>query len=240
MIGETPPAAKGVTEAMVNAACKAQWQAERNDKNQHDAMRAALLAALSLPVPGEGEQRLQERLSAWELQAQVEAKMRMKAEEALAAPLTELWALCYLHDWDPPKEGQEHRWEPGKNVFPEIHAFYRTWQEAEAVKRDMGSASKYWVVRAQPESEARLAKALSTPAAPELGAVKALNWRENPLGNFVAESIVGQYFVFKEDNVWNWVVVEISAWRNFPSPEAAKAAAQQDFETRILSALVRP
>jgi hypothetical protein len=72
----------------------------------------------------------------------------------------ELWALCYLHDWDPPKEGQEHKWEPGKNVFPEIHAFYRTWQDAEAVRQDMMySKDKYWVVRARPENETRLAKA---------------------------------------------------------------------------------
>lgn len=113
-------------------------------------------------------ERLAERLTAWELQAQVEAKMRVKAEEALAAPVTELWALCYLHDWDPPKEGQEHRWEPGKNVFPEIHAFYRTWQEAEAVKRDMGDgANKYWVVRARPESHARLDKVRSELASPQ-------------------------------------------------------------------------
>ncbi len=72
----------------------------------------------------------------------------------------ELWALCYLHDWDPPQEGQEHKWEPGKNVFPEIHAFYRTWQEAESVRQDMErSKDKYWVVRARPESETRQTKA---------------------------------------------------------------------------------
>ena len=73
-----------------------------------------------------------------------------------AAP-SELFALCYLNDWDPPKEGQEHRWEPGKNVWPEIHALYHTWQEAEAVRRDMTNPDKYWVVRARMESEARLA-----------------------------------------------------------------------------------
>jgi hypothetical protein len=77
----------------------------------------------------------------------------------------ELWALCYLHDWDPPKEGQEHRWEPGKNVFPQVHAFYTSWQEAEAVRRDMGdSAGKYWVVKARPESEARLKSVAPAPA----------------------------------------------------------------------------
>ncbi|MER9196404.1 hypothetical protein NKI13_24485 [Mesorhizobium australicum] len=80
----------------------------------------------------------------------------------------------------------------------------------------------------------------TAPVAPVAVSVKAkdLKWRENPLGNFVAETIVGQYFVFKEDGVWNWVVVDISAWRNFPSPEAAKAAAQADFNARILSSII--
>jgi hypothetical protein len=81
-----------------------------------------------------------------------------------------LWALCYLHDWDAPKDGQQHRWEPGKNVFPEVHAFYRSWKDAEAVRCDMDNKDKYWVVRARPESEARISKARSTlieqPATP--------------------------------------------------------------------------
>lgn len=59
----------------------------------------------------------------------------------------EAWALLYLHDWDPPKEGQEHKWESGKNVFPEIHAIYETWQEAENIKRKMTCHEKYWVRR---------------------------------------------------------------------------------------------
>lgn len=43
---------------------------------------------------------------------------RAEKAEAITASPGELWALCYLHDWDPPKEGQIHRWEPGKNISP--------------------------------------------------------------------------------------------------------------------------
>ena len=64
------------------------------------------------------------------------------------SPVTiEAWAVLYLHDWDPPKEGQEHKWEPGKNVFPEIHNVYSTWQEAEAVRGRMSNPHSYWVRR---------------------------------------------------------------------------------------------
>lgn len=71
-----------------------------------------------------------------------------------------LWALCYLHDWDAPKEGQVHKWEPGKNVFPQVHAVYDTWQEAEAIRRDMIDPEKYWVVRAHWEDPKRLEKVM--------------------------------------------------------------------------------
>jgi hypothetical protein len=59
----------------------------------------------------------------------------------------EMWAMLYLHDWDPPKEGQEHRWEPGKNVFPEIHAVYETLRDANTVLSRMSDPKKYWVRR---------------------------------------------------------------------------------------------
>lgn len=88
----------------------------------------------------------------------------LAALEPQEAEPAELWALCYLHDWDPPKEGQEHRWEPGKNVFPAVHAFYHSGREAEAIRATMSEPDKYWVVRARPESAARLAAA---PAQPE-------------------------------------------------------------------------
>lgn len=59
----------------------------------------------------------------------------------------EMWAMLYLHDWDPPKEGQEHRWEPGKNVFPEIHAVYETLRDANTILSRMSDPKKYWVRR---------------------------------------------------------------------------------------------
>jgi len=68
---------------------------------------------------------------------------------------TELWALLYLHDWDPPKSDQEHRWEPGKNVFPGIHAVYATWKEAEAVRSKMSDPAKYWVSRARLDQQTK-------------------------------------------------------------------------------------
>lgn len=62
-----------------------------------------------------------------------------------------MWALLYLHDWDPPKPGQEHRWEPGKNVFPEVHAVYESEREAIAVQAAMADPSKYFLRRARVE-----------------------------------------------------------------------------------------
>jgi hypothetical protein len=69
--------------------------------------------------------------------------------------MKELWALLYLHDWEPPKGDQEHKWEPGKNVFPEIHALYSTWQEAEAVRSKMQKPAGYWVRRVRYDVEQR-------------------------------------------------------------------------------------
>jgi len=76
-------------------------------------------------------------------------------------PPREMWAMLYLHDWDPPKEGQEHRWEPGKNVFPQIHNVYETWQEAETLRKRMSTPEKYWVCRVR--MPAHDALALSRP-----------------------------------------------------------------------------
>lgn len=55
---------------------------------------------------------------------------------------TELWAVPYLHDWDP----------DGK-VYPEIHAVYRTLQEATAVIKTMIRPEKYHVRRTRMESQ---------------------------------------------------------------------------------------
>jgi len=51
---------------------------------------------------------------------------------------TEFWVITYLHDWDP----------TGK-VYPEVHAIYKTWQEAEAVCKAMIDPTKYFVRRAK-------------------------------------------------------------------------------------------
>jgi hypothetical protein len=61
----------------------------------------------------------------------------------------ELWALLYLHDWGEPKPGQVHKWEPWKNVFPEISAIYATWQEAEKARAAKINPEKYSVRRAR-------------------------------------------------------------------------------------------
>lgn len=78
-------------------------------------------------------------------------------------------------------------------------------------------------------------------SAPEAGkaVVKPLEWRENPLMNWVSQSIVGQYFVFKDagDSTWIMAVPDVVASGEFETAVLAKAAAQADFETRILSAL---
>lgn len=96
------------------------------------------------------------------------AEARIAELEGDVAVASELWALCYLNDWGPMKEGQAHRWESGKNVFPEVHAFYRDWRWAEAIRRDMCQPDRYWVVKARPESEARLDKVAGTRPDPAL------------------------------------------------------------------------
>jgi hypothetical protein len=70
--------------------------------------------------------------------------------ERLRSALSEpkMWALLYLHDWAPPSEGQEHKWEPGKNVFPEISAVFPTEAQAIAARRAKSDPTKYWIRRA--------------------------------------------------------------------------------------------
>lgn len=60
---------------------------------------------------------------------------------------SEQWALLYLHDWDPPREGQEHKWQPGLNIFPEIHGTYATLKAADQARAKMSDPNKYWVRR---------------------------------------------------------------------------------------------
>jgi len=54
------------------------------------------------------------------------------------APATMLvWCLLYLHNWD----------DDGK-TYPEVHAVYSTWQEAENVRLRMSNPKLYWTRRA--------------------------------------------------------------------------------------------
>jgi hypothetical protein len=76
----------------------------------------------------------------------------------------EVWALLYLHDWDPPKEGQVHKWEPGKNVFPEIHEVYSSMVKANLALLKMRNPNRYWVRRARwCDADARRIEAPSAP-----------------------------------------------------------------------------
>lgn len=49
---------------------------------------------------------------------------------------SQLWALCYLVDWF------------DNGIWPDIHRVYDTWEEAEAVRKQMTNPEKYWVRRA--------------------------------------------------------------------------------------------
>ena len=57
----------------------------------------------------------------------------------IRAPSREMWALLYLHDWDPP------------NVWPEIHKVFATMQDADAARYHMKNPEKYWVRRVNVE-----------------------------------------------------------------------------------------
>lgn len=48
----------------------------------------------------------------------------------------EFWVVTYLHDWDPTSK-----------VYPEVHSIYRTFQEAELVRKSMIDPAKYFVRR---------------------------------------------------------------------------------------------
>lgn len=54
----------------------------------------------------------------------------------------ELWALCYLHDWDPVDE------DGVQPVYPEIHRVYLTWEEAERSRKSKIRPERYHVRRA--------------------------------------------------------------------------------------------
>lgn len=104
--------------------------------------------------------RVGKTMAAARLAVDVSAPLIANAQIEACAEIKEVWVLLYLHDWDQPKVGQNHRWEPGKNVFPEIHAYYDTWQEAEAVRANMINPKKYWVRKARAEDPDRVAAAI--------------------------------------------------------------------------------
>ncbi|MBA8904850.1 hypothetical protein [Aminobacter ciceronei] len=147
----------------------------------------------------------------------------------------ELWALCYLHDWGPPREGQEHRWEPGKNIFPAVHAFYTSWQDAEAIRKDMTNPAKYWVVRARTE-DARMNKVRASSPSPapavEPVGIKALEWNENR----TAKSIGGSYHI-ATGSFLMWVPAAMHDFGFYADDEAAIRAANRNHERSIRSAL---
>jgi hypothetical protein len=51
---------------------------------------------------------------------------------------TELWAVTYLHDWDP----------DGK-IYPQVHSIHERWEDAETERKTRISPEKYWVTRAR-------------------------------------------------------------------------------------------
>ncbi|PWJ88438.1 hypothetical protein C8D77_111161 [Mesorhizobium loti] len=77
----------------------------------------------------------------------------------------------------------------------------------------------------------------STPADPELGAVKALPWKDGE-----TRTAFGSAYAVHQQADGLFVAVGCGSFvgGTHPTREAAQAAAQADYEARILSALVRP
>ena len=76
------------------------------------------------------------------------------------------------------------------------------------------------------------------PASPAPGGVKvrALNWRNTPMGHASAKAIGGWYYAFR-DGTWNLGNAEVER-KAGPNLKAAKAAAQADFAARVRACLV--
>lgn len=187
MTGETPPAAKGVTDEMVEAGAKACRNITFNALTMdecRDAVRVALLAALSLPAPGEGE-----------------------APHPLA-----IYADSYA---------MMSRMDDGK-------------VDCRSVEVDIR------------QNMIPVTQALSTPSSGGLAVkVKPLRW-EQPDGDAATEtsSWLGhgtdlcQYYIGFQGGSW-WTPFDGEDGEEYPTIEAAKAAAQSEYEARILSALDR-
>ena len=68
--------------------------------------------------------------------AGTEAETREVLPQVYRAPM---WALLYLHDWDPPREDR------AQPVWPEIHRVYETEAEAWAARNSKISPERYFV-----------------------------------------------------------------------------------------------
>ncbi|MFK4060774.1 hypothetical protein [Brucella anthropi] len=89
------------------------------------------------------------------------------------------------------------------------------------------------------ETASSLARAMLTAALPFLsvqGAVTALKWHQEDNGDFIAESVVGWYHIGLPHRMWN-LTKPTGEVLSFWTLDETKAAAQADFEARILSAL---
>lgn len=75
----------------------------------------------------------------------------------------------------------------------------------------------------------------TTPPAPAVS-VKALEWNAEANGDFIAQSAVGWYHIGFPARSWN-LTTPSGDVPSFEILEYAKAAAQRDYEARILSAL---
>lgn len=67
--------------------------------------------------------------------------------------------------------------------------------------------------------------------------VKALEWQHEDDGEYIAQSETGWYHIGRPASFWN-LTIPSGGVPSFETLEAAKAAAQADYERRILSALV--
>lgn len=71
--------------------------------------------------------------------------------------------------------------------------------------------------------------------------IKPLEWLEYERGpGFYAHSFLGRYSAWEQSGVGHWNAQGIITQTVPGGLEAAKAAAQADYEARVLSALVQP
>ena len=139
------------------------------------------------------------------------------------------------------------RWEPGADVTNGplmTHPDYTRY-----VREDVAQTyHDAWLTAEGMLEEAQCQiKAMKEDAAKPR--VKPLVWRYNPFSStWEAKCSFGEYSVGFDDGWWAELGGGYVAWdweppedrRSYHGPSAAKAAAQADYEARILSALVLP